>query len=113
VDLHRLCRCDSDTGNARLAARGGLERDEGDKGEPGADLAELTTACRTLDDAARSVNSFIWFAMDRIAYHGRLVTVVWDKTGEHYGQEPGLRVLVDGQEVARADSLRRILCRLP
>jgi spore coat protein H len=54
-----------------------------------------------------------WFAMDRIAYHGRLLTIVWDETGEHYGQGPGLRVLVDGHEVARADSLRRLIGRLP
>lgn len=54
-----------------------------------------------------------WFAMDRIAYHGRLLTIVWDDTGEHYGQGPGLRLLVDGQEVARADSLRRLVGRLP
>jgi spore coat protein H len=54
-----------------------------------------------------------WFAMDRIAYHGRLITVVWDETGEHYGRGRGLRVLVDGQEVARADSLRRVVGRLP
>lgn len=54
-----------------------------------------------------------WFAMDRIAYQGRLVTVVWDETGDHYGQGPGLRVLVDGQEVGRTDSLRRFVGRLP
>lgn len=54
-----------------------------------------------------------WFAMDRIAYHGRLVSVVWDESGEHYGQGVGLRVLVDGHEVARADSLRRVVSRLP
>jgi len=53
-----------------------------------------------------------WFAMDRIAYHGRLLTIVWDETGEHYGQGSGLRVLVDGQEVARADSLERLVGRL-
>ncbi|MEI7782098.1 MAG: CotH kinase family protein [Planctomycetota bacterium] len=48
----------------------GLERDEGDRGEPGVDLAELTTACRTLDDAARwqaiearlDVEAFLTFA---------------------------------------------------
>lgn len=54
-----------------------------------------------------------WFAMDRIAYHGRLVTVAWDETGEHYGQGAGLRVLVDGEEVAGAGSLQRLVGRLP
>jgi hypothetical protein len=58
-------------------------------------------------------HDWTWFAMDRIAYHGRRVTVVWDETGEHYGRGRGLRVLVDGQEVARADSLRRVVGRLP
>jgi spore coat protein H len=58
-------------------------------------------------------HDWTWFAMDRIAYQGRLLTVVWDESGEHYGRGSGLRVLVDGREVARADSLRRLVSRLP
>lgn len=54
-----------------------------------------------------------WFAMDRIAYQGRVIAVVWDETGDHYGQGRGLRVLVDGQEVGRADSLCRVIGRFP
>lgn len=53
-----------------------------------------------------------WFAMDRIAYHGRIVSVVWDRSGERYGRQ-GLGVFVDGTEVARAETLRRVIARLP
>jgi len=53
-----------------------------------------------------------WFAMDRIAYHGRLVSVVWDRTGDRYGRA-GLQVFVDGAEVAHTDTLQRIVTRLP
>lgn len=54
-----------------------------------------------------------WCGIDRVGYQGRRMTILWDETGERYGRGPGLRVLVDGQEVARSDTLGRGLGRLP
>ena len=56
----------------------GLERDEGKRGEPGADLAALAAACREADPAARrravaerlDVESFLTFmALERMSAH--------------------------------------------
>lgn len=45
-----------------------------------------------------------WFALSRIPCAGREVSVVYDKTGEHYGCKPGMTVYVDGRKAAHADT---------
>jgi hypothetical protein len=54
-----------------------------------------------------------WFCLDRVPYHGRLLTVLYDKTGKRYGKGAGLRVLADGREIGAATSLSRIATSLP
>lgn len=49
-----------------------------------------------------------WFALDQVLYHGRLLTILWDKNGSRYGQGQGLRVYADGQLVAHAPTLTRV-----
>ncbi|MHC4170311.1 MAG: MGH1-like glycoside hydrolase domain-containing protein [Planctomycetota bacterium] len=49
-----------------------------------------------------------WFCLDNVSYHGRTITILWDKTGAKYGKGAGLRVFADGKEIARSQSLTRI-----
>jgi len=49
-----------------------------------------------------------WFGLDNVYYHGKLVTILWDQTGEKYKQGPGLSVFVDGKLAAHSTSLERI-----
>ncbi len=49
-----------------------------------------------------------WFCLDRIPYHGRNLTVLWDKTGKRYGKGQGLRLFVDGKEIAQAATITRV-----
>lgn len=49
-----------------------------------------------------------WFCLDNVLYHGRTITIVWDKTGEKYNKGKGLRVFANGKEVAHLDSLGRV-----
>ena len=49
-----------------------------------------------------------WFCLDQVPYHGRLLTILWDKTGGHYGKGKGLRVFSDGKEVATSDKIGRL-----
>jgi galactose mutarotase len=53
-----------------------------------------------------------WFALDEVAYRGRRVSIFWDKTGRRYGRGRGLSLWADGREIARSDSLRRIVANL-
>ncbi len=50
-----------------------------------------------------------WFCLDNILYHGKIVTVFWDRYGERYKRGKGLHVLVNGKEVASSDKLERIV----
>lgn len=49
-----------------------------------------------------------YFCLDGILYHGRAVTVLYDRTGNRYNRGAGLRVLVDGTEIANGPGLRRV-----
>jgi len=53
-------------------------------------------------------NLWDWFCLDGVRYHGRMLTVVWDAHGKRYGRGRGLRVLADGQLIARAEKLGRV-----
>lgn len=50
-----------------------------------------------------------YFALDGVPYRGHRVSIVWDRTGERYKLGAGLRVLVDGKEVAKAATLGRLV----
>jgi hypothetical protein len=41
-----------------------------------------------------------YYSLDHLTYHGKKITVLYDRSGERYGRGKGLRVLVDDQPVA-------------
>jgi hypothetical protein len=69
---------------------------------------------RPRTDAVLEVNPLLpseqwdWFCLDKIPYHGKILTIVWDKTGEKYHHGKGFYALVDGREVARTDRLQKL-----
>ena len=54
-----------------------------------------------------------YFCLDNLLYHGQRLTVLWDADGRRYGRGVGLRVLADGKEIAGAPALRRVTGRVP
>ena len=54
-----------------------------------------------------------YFCLDQVLYHGRVITVLYDKTGRRYGRGTGLMVLVDGKQVAHSKLLQRVTAHLP
>ncbi len=50
----------------------------------------------------------IWdyFCLDNILYHGRIVTILYDRTGNRYHMGKGLMVLIDGKKAAGAKGLQ-------
>lgn len=54
-------------------------------------------------------DSWDWFALDGVAYHGRLLTVLWDRSGKRYRRGKGLTVLLDGKVIARSPRLGRVV----
>jgi hypothetical protein len=54
-----------------------------------------------------------WFCLDAVEYHGRSLTIIWDKDGSKYNRGAGLTVLVDGEEIAHSAELERVTGKLP
>jgi hypothetical protein len=54
-----------------------------------------------------------YFALVDTPYKGRSVSIVWDRTGQRYGQGAGLRLIVDGKTIATSDKLQRLTAKLP
>ena len=53
-----------------------------------------------------------WFALDAVNYHGRVLTILWDRDGKRYGRGRGLSVLADGKELGRAATLQPLTVKL-
>ncbi|MGA1190585.1 MAG: discoidin domain-containing protein [Pseudomonadales bacterium] len=54
-----------------------------------------------------------YFTLADVPYHGHLVSVQWDRNGTHYGRSKGLAVYVDGQRAALQDHLGKVTIDLP
>jgi len=54
-----------------------------------------------------------WFCLDRVLYHGHGLTILFDRTGQHYGKGKGLRVFAGGKEIAAGEKIARITGKLP
>jgi len=53
-----------------------------------------------------------YFCLDNLLYHGRSLTILWDKTGKKYNKGQGLNIFVDGEKIANASKLKRIVAKL-
>ena len=49
-----------------------------------------------------------YFCLDNLLYHGQILTILYDKTGKHYGKGKGLLVFKNGKIIARSKSLKRV-----
>ncbi len=49
-----------------------------------------------------------YFCLENVAYHGKNITVIWDKTGKKYNKGKGLLLFANGKQIARADTLGKL-----
>jgi hypothetical protein len=54
-----------------------------------------------------------WFCLDDVRYHGHMLTIIWDNDGTRYHRGQGLIVLADGKEIARGNGLSKVTGKLP
>lgn len=52
-------------------------------------------------------NNLEYFCADGILYHGAYVTVLWDKSGQHFGKGKGYRIYINGEEIFNSERIRR------
>jgi hypothetical protein len=57
-------------------------------------------------------DSWDYFALDNLLYHGHRLTILWDKTGDRYHKGPGLHLLADGASIASSRNLEKLTARL-
>lgn len=53
-----------------------------------------------------------WFCLDNVPYHGKVITILWDKTGSKYNKGKGFAVFADGKEIARSAMINKIKVKL-
>lgn len=58
-------------------------------------------------------DSWSWFRLEGLRYHGREITIQWDRDGRRWGGDAGLRAWADGKLVASSARLERIRGKLP
>lgn len=59
-----------------------------------------------------SEDSWDWFCLDRIKYHDKFVTVIWDKDGAKYQKDKGFSVYVDGELKHNSSQLKNVLIKI-
>jgi hypothetical protein len=53
-----------------------------------------------------------YFCLDNVLYKGKILTIIWDKTGKKYHQGQGLTLLINGKKSAQAPNLQKISAAL-
>ena len=49
-----------------------------------------------------------YFCLDNVFYHGKVLCILYDKTGKKYNRGSGLSIFVDGKKVASSFLIKRI-----
>ncbi|MFV8326654.1 MGH1-like glycoside hydrolase domain-containing protein [Flavobacterium sp. ZS1P14] len=50
-----------------------------------------------------------WFCLDNVLYHGNIVTILWDKTGEKYHKGKGFMIFKNGKKIAASEKLKKLI----
>jgi hypothetical protein len=54
-----------------------------------------------------------WFCLDNILYHGKILTIFWDRHGNKYNRGKGFNLLVNGKATVSSDKLERLIYESP
>jgi len=64
-------------------------------------------------DPLLPADTWAWFCLENVRYHGHDVTIVWDRDGRRFGRGAGLSVWVDGHALARSPRWEKLTVTLP
>ncbi|RYD79701.1 MAG: glycoside hydrolase [Sphingobacteriales bacterium] len=53
-----------------------------------------------------------WFTLDNVSYHGKTITLIWDKTGDKYKKGKGFYIYADGKEIYKGKALKPVKVKL-
>jgi hypothetical protein len=57
-------------------------------------------------------DSWPYFALDDVLYHGRRISILWDRDGTRYGRGRGLTLFADGRRIANTPRLERLVAMI-
>jgi hypothetical protein len=66
-----------------------------------------------LVDPLLPADAWDWFCLDGVAYHGHILTILWDRSGDKYNKGEGLHVFAGGTEIASSNELTCVTGELP
>ncbi len=58
-------------------------------------------------------DSWNYFAMDNISYHGHDVSIIWDRDGKRYHKGTGLTLIVNGKIAGNSPILKKLEVKIP
>jgi hypothetical protein len=53
-----------------------------------------------------------WFCLDKVFYHGKMLTILWDRSGTRYNKGKGLSIYADGKKIYSGNQLKHITAKL-
>jgi len=53
-----------------------------------------------------------WFCLYKVLYHGKSLTILWDKNGNKFGKGKGFYIYADGKEIYHGKELKNVLVKL-
>lgn len=56
--------------------------------------------------------SWDWFCLDDVRYHGKTISILWDKTGKRFKKGKGFRIFADGKEIYKGKKLKAVKVKL-
>ncbi|MDI3321165.1 MGH1-like glycoside hydrolase domain-containing protein [Pinibacter soli] len=59
-------------------------------------------------DPLLPANEWDWFCLENVLYHGKQVSILWDKSGKKYNKGKGFHIYVDNKEVYHGNQLKHV-----
>jgi hypothetical protein len=53
-------------------------------------------------------NKWDWFCLDNVLYHGKIITIIWDKDGTKYNRGKGMSVWVNNRKIGESKTLTKM-----
>jgi len=57
-------------------------------------------------------DSWDWFCLDRINYHGKELTIIWDKNGTKYNRGIGFQIIYNGKQIHTSNGIELIKLKI-
>ncbi|MGQ8338756.1 MGH1-like glycoside hydrolase domain-containing protein [Sunxiuqinia sp. A32] len=59
-----------------------------------------------------SVDYWGWFCLDRVKYHDKIITIIWDKDGTKYQKGKGFSVFVNGELMKNLPTIEKLVLEI-